>query len=49
MVLKSLESLEAGGTGNELVRELGLVLAAAIDLLVRVLRVVWFDWLACVQ
>jgi hypothetical protein len=39
VVFKGLEGLEAGGTGDQLVGELALVLAA-VDLLVRVLRVV---------
>lgn len=39
VVFKGLESLEAGGTGNQLVGELALVLLA-VDLLVRVLRII---------
>lgn len=39
MVFKGLEGLEAGGTGDQFVRELALVLIA-VDLLVSVLRVV---------
>jgi hypothetical protein len=39
VVFKGLESLEAGGTGNQFVRELALVLAA-VDPFMRVLRFV---------
>jgi len=41
VVLEELEGLEGGGTGEELVRELGLVLAA-VDRLVGFLRLVCY-------
>jgi hypothetical protein len=40
VVLEGLEGLEAGGTGNRLMRKLGLVAFLAVDLAVSILRLV---------
>lgn len=41
VVLEGFESLEAGGTGDQLVRELALVLLFTVDLAVRVVGVIY--------